>query len=281
MAYEDIYTIMGIVGGLYAAGQVAYTLWKKLTKKVEIVYSTGVMYQVMGQTVELSNVPPQSGYVSLVGKNEDYQGKAAVPKNIRTRMEHQAKTKNRLINVMGKLHIGIINNKDENACITDILGTFQYDRRKHAQAQLSKYGKPTCFTLRPVSKKPSLPINLEPHEAIDIECTFDLKEVNLSSLERNLPLANLPTYFQDDVPIVIFNPEKIEEHWFSNPVAVQLSVHINGRDLIHHGASLAYKLADAKQQKKGLEIDDKIEDEGNYGTIDHIKNMEIERKFCK
>ncbi|MCX6770794.1 MAG: hypothetical protein NTX79_01940 [Candidatus Micrarchaeota archaeon] len=275
------YTVMGIIGGAYAAVQVAYSLWKKLTKKIEVSYATGHLYFTGERTLVLSGIPIQEGGVALVGENKGYQGNAKIPKRVRDRMQKQAGMKNRLANLRGKLHVGIINNKEESICITDILGTFKYDRKKHKEAGLDKYGKPTCFTLRPASRKPSLPINLQPHEAIDLECVFDLKEVYLGGLERNMPIANLPIYFNDGVPIVIFNEKKIEEHWFSNPVSVQLSIHVNGKDLIYYGGSLSYRPADEKQREEGLEIDDKADDDGNYGTIDGMKILEIEQKFCK
>lgn len=279
--FELVYTLMGIVGGSYAAVQVCYSLWKKMTKKVEISYATGHLY-FAGEHTLLSPDPPNvKEGIGLVVQSKDYPGSSEVLKTVRKKQQKQAKTRNRLINLKGRLHVGIINNKEENVCITDLLGTFIYNRKKHMEANLKKYGKPICFTLRPISRKPALPITLQPHEAIDLECLFALEEVYLSGLERTLPISHLPVYFQDGVPIVIFHEKKVEELWFSDPVSIRLSVHVNGKDLLHYGGSLAYKPADTKLRKEGIEIDDRAEDDEDYGTIENLKIREIEHKLCK
>ncbi|MFA5929325.1 MAG: hypothetical protein WC861_00415 [Candidatus Micrarchaeia archaeon] len=245
MTYEEIYTGMGIVGGLYAAVQVVHTLWKKMTKRVKVAYAIGSLY--------LEGGLPTAGL--------------------------KIKSDNKLTNLKGILHIAVINEKDENVCITDIFGTFLYDKKRYDEKHLKDYGAPICFSIRPARRNPRIPINLAPKEAIDVCCTFELKEVNLDSLERAIPLASLPTYFLDDVPIVIFHPHKIETHWLSLPVAMHLSIHINGSELIESKASFSYK----KDEQWPI-IDDLAasspEDDENYGTIDHITIMDIERRLC-
>lgn len=153
--------------------------------------------------------------------------------------------------------VGLVNRKDVPVALTDVIGTFKYDKQRWRP---DKKNPDQTFSIRP-KIEPVFPVNIKPNEAIELKLNFEMFNVQLSSLNR----FNTAEFvgFEQGVPIAIVDINENEKNWDKRPVQMTLSIHVNGREILTFDTPIYMGV-------------NKIDD--LQGSFSEIKIAEIEHK---
>jgi len=161
------------------------------------------------------------------------------------------------------ISVGLVNHKDVSVALTDIIGTFKYDKTRWKR---DKANPDRVFSIRP-KIEPSLPLNIEPEEAIGLKLHFEMGRVQLHALER-FGIAQF-LGFENNVPVAVIDMSQNGKEWEQLPVLMTLSIHVNGKDVLSVEAPLDPVIGNTDDSPGSLSVVRIAEIEHKIGSVEN------------
>ena len=135
-----------------------------------------------------------------------------------------------------------VNNKDEPASITDIIGVVRYNKKEHVQHSQEIISQTKNYLLATEAKPINLKntINLAPHQNLRIELNFIFNDVLVKYLDR-FQSAHLMGFLAETDSPVVFMYEHENASTENLPIMLLISGHIDGEKTVKEVIPLIQK----------------------------------------
>lgn len=166
--------------------------------------------------------------------------------NYEAEKSNEINLKNRTIslsNIKSTIEVGFLNNSDETVSVTDVVGTLRYNKGLYERNISSKVDFPRIP--RALSKRPDnfhevANFSIEPHKVIKKTIVINFPNMILNLVDR-IGIAHFAGFLDGKIPIFTADERELKERWSEHPLDLILSVHIDGKKIIHTSVSLFRK----------------------------------------
>ncbi len=194
---DIIEKIILLGGGFAGYASFVYLLWKKFKKEIR-VYGISGNYEV-----EKSNKDQKTS----------------------------------LSNLKSTIDVGFLNNSDETVSITDVVGTLRYNKELYERSISSRVDVPRiprAYSIRPENFEEVANFSVEPHKVIKKTITINFPDM-IPNLVDRIGFAHFAGFLNKKRKAALFTADEreLKEKWGEHPLYLLLSVHVDGKGILH------------------------------------------------